>query len=232
MNLALQDTDPYFSRELLALLLSYFLFEGYFQRFTIPGFTPSQVFLSSLSSFYFLIPLLYASEASGLFARSLEKGSLGLLMTLPVRRDTLIWTYVISGSLFSALIFCIPALIMEWYLLPSFSPAISLDLLFLLMGLIFLYTTTGYLIASLLPNSIFTSILVLGFFFVMSLYSVKYFASNAYVEVLFSGFTYFNSSPSLDYATFGATLISFAASAVMLAAVPYIIKRRGIRSGR
>ncbi|MCL5793962.1 MAG: hypothetical protein M1138_03920 [Candidatus Thermoplasmatota archaeon] len=230
--MAFQDTDPFFSRELLAMLLAYLVFIGYFQKPDFYGLTLSQVYLSSLSSFYFLVPLLYASETAGLFARSLEKGSFGFLMTMPVKRNLLLWIYVLVAALVSALIFWIPAVLLEWYIFPGFDVLLAIYILLLLTGFILLYISAGYLIATVTSNSVITSLLVLAFFFLASVYSVKYLASNSYIEFLFSGFTEFSSNPVLNYSTFVAVIISFALSAVMLASAPLVLKRRGVRSGR
>ncbi len=230
-RLILMETDPYFVREFLVLFTCYMMISSFFDPFNSNLGREGQ-FLISTSTGLFFMPLIYSVVVGGLFARSLEHGSFGFLLTLPIRRNTAVFHYILAAVIAEVALFSIPVVFTDYlaYSTIAFEP-----LTFIIVSLAafsFFYVSAGYLLASLSRNSILTVMVILGVFLAMSIYSTSVFPGSLDGQFFFSGLGYFSTqqtvSPSLGY------ILALVAVLGLLFAIlsHFILRIRGVKSGR
>lgn len=225
------ETDPYFVREILTLFICYLMISSFFDPFN-SNLSREGIFLLSSSSGLFFMPLIYSVVVAGLFARSLEHGSFGFLLTLPVRRNTIIIHYILVAVIAEVSVFSIPVLFTD-YLTYS---TISLEpLIFIVLSLFtfsFLYISTGYLVAAISRNSLLTMIVVFGIFLSMDIYSTSLFPKSSNGQFLFSGVSFFSHQLNIPLGLYYSIAVVTILGILFTFLAHITLRFKGVRSGR
>lgn len=225
------DTDPFYIREILVIFAGYVILIGFPSSFIYSG-TLSGEFLDSVSTAFFLIPVAYGAIASGIFARTLERGNMGYLMTFPVRRGVLHIQYALQSAALFSLTMLIPAGILSYLIFDTVNVTIMLQTLLLTFSTLLLFIAAGYFIAVLTRSSAFSAMFVFIVFFLAGEYAYRVFPHYIPGRFLMSGFTIFSSHFTIGAQIYTGALISLLAGSVILLAAYPVLRIRGIRSGR
>jgi len=224
------ESDPYYSRELIGVVLGFIVIN----LFSPYGYYPSAFgyYVGSIAAGCFIAALAYSSLVAGSFARSIERGSLGYLMTMPVNRRILLPLYITMSVIPAALIFSIPMITVNYLVYVHINlTALFFTFVLMLVSLI-IFTSVGYLIASVTSNSILTVMFTFAIFFVLGVYDSKIFPKNHFGQFLISGFLYFTTHfsvpPDFELGFLILAIIGIALSFIMYP----IIHAIGLRSGR
>lgn len=225
------ETDPYYVRELLAIISGYLFVNFFSSQFTYDG-TYLGHFLSSISATLSVIPLIYASIATGIFASSIERGSLGYLMTMPIRRSAIPAAYVTEASIGITAILMVPIVFLSYISFDFIEPITILLVMFLLFSVLYFYTSAGFLVASITKNSVFAPMFVFVTFFVLESYSQRLVPHSYAGEFIVGGFSIFSYHFSITLPIMEGAMTMIISAVLMLILINLILKHTGLRSGR
>lgn len=225
------DSDPFYIREILVIIAGLLVLSSFSSPLTYQT-TMTEKYLKSVSSSFFLIPVGYGAVTAGTFARSLESGSMGYLMTFPVRRGALHIQYALQSVAIFSIMMVIPECILSYLIFDGINFLLILQTLLLLASTMLLFISSGYLVATITRNSAFTALFVLIVFFIMQVYSFRVFPHYIPGRFLMSGFSLFYSYSTIDALVYNGVLLTTVIASVLLLATFPLLKRMGMRSGR
>ncbi len=231
IRMTIQDTDPYFIREILLVLLSYIIVNSYFSL--VGGFGYANInYLSAISFGVFLLSVMYAAVASGNFGRQLNKGSIGFLMTLPINRKWYLYNRIFFSVLLTVLFFSIPLLVLEFLASFSLQLSFSLMIIFSLAATISFYVSVGHIIAILSKSGEFATLFTLVIFLFPGLYYTRIFPHSYLGQFLIAGYGMLDGHLSLKSYTLTGSVILLLISIIITFVLYPILLRKNIRSGR
>jgi hypothetical protein len=231
LDFVFNDTDPFFIREILIVFIGYISVSAFFSPFTFYSSNTGH-FLGSIANAVSIASLLYASIVSGFFARNIEKGSIGHLMTLPINRRNLVIQYILQATFVTSIFFLIPVAFIEYLSLSNLNLytlafAFVTSLIFLL-----LYNSTGFMIASVTKSSVFTTMSVFIFYFLLNGYSNQIDPTSNTVQFMLMGFGYFLDHQSYNFSLIISLIMVLIAGIIVMMMVYPVIYRRGLKNGR
>lgn len=231
ISLALNETDPFFIMEFLIIFVGFVSVETFFSP-VIFYENRTGYFLESISQGIYISSLLYATVASGFFARSIERGSLGHLMTMPINRRLLIIHYILQATLMPAILFLIPICFIGYLTFSTIDISLIAFAFLIALIFLFLYNSTGFLIAAITRSSVFTAMFVFIFFFILGGYSSTIFPKNVAGQFILSGFAYFMNQQSYTWSLIVPLILVMIAGVIAMMLVYPVLRIRGLRSGR
>lgn len=180
----------------------------------------------------FLFPLVYSVVIAGLFARSLERGSFGFLLTMPINRSTVIPYYILVSVITEVGVFSIPIVFADYL---AFSTLTLDPLAFVIISVFvfsFLYISTGYLLAALSRSSILSMMMTLGIFLILNIYSTTIFPRSVTGQFLLSGISSLSIHSSIP-AGLGYILVFVTILGALFTILAHFTLRiKGVKSGR
>lgn len=225
--------DPFYSREIIFLLLVFMTSYSYVSAVSNSGFIANQVNIISIMAFYIFISILaYPGAVAGNFGGFIGRGAEAFFFTSPVSRFKLylglwLFTVVVSFLLFAAyLLLLIYLLTFTIYSLPV---AI---LLLLTLSSLAMYTSLGMLVAVISRNSAASTVAAPAIFLGLSLYSSKIFPNSLLAQSFVSGMEFMGEYPLKIGLEFWPSIILLILSAIIFITTYLISKSRDYRSGR
>lgn len=236
LKLALSESDPFYTREILFAVLFYIVISSYLSAQVYGGQSTLSVFLQNTTFSTFVVILLYGAMLSGILARGIETGSIGFIFTMPINRRMYILLIALIQSLIGAAIFIIPIAFVYWLTFYGINWIIIIIMYIAIASLLLMYISIGYLIAALTKSSIVTFILTFFIFSEIGSNSKDIFKNNLIAQFLLSGLSNIELHP-----LFTLTLKSYVIDSFMIALITcifavfgcyWLLMRGNLRSGR
>lgn len=225
-----KEFDPFFIREILFLIASLYMVLSYLEDpfLNAGNFNPMYV-ESSIMDFFVII---FSSISSGIFAKKIQNGQLGMIFLSSIPRRGYIVLSLVNSSLWFCLLLITPILLTQYFIYNRILPELCLLFLFMMLSSSVLYTSFGMLFGTITRSQSITTFSVLSIFLVLQLYGFELFPKNALGEYLLMGFGQIsNFNNNIQTYLIGGSIYFILAIAFTLPIYRLSIKI-GLKSGR
>ncbi len=224
------DSDPFYLREIILIIIAFGVVPSFF--FTgIATYTNSFI-LSNVAGIYFVGFFIYIMVLSANNARLLESGSLTFLLTMPLRKPTILFYRLLLPAAVSSILYNSVAVVFVYYSSFLFSPSLILAVYFVSFSMIFMYLSLGYLVSFISRNSIISFIALFMIFAIEFLYSNSIFPADHILKLFVLG-DYGLSPSNIGMGTiFLAVTLEIVTGVAGLGGQYYVLRHLNLRSGR
>ncbi|MCL4329475.1 MAG: hypothetical protein M1533_00545 [Candidatus Thermoplasmatota archaeon] len=224
------DSDPFYSRELILILLAYGIMPaGLFADTSTYSFS---YIISVVGGAFFVTFFIYVIILSANNARMVESGYFTFLLTMPLRKrnfliSRLIFPSIVTGLLFTSVL--IPLMIVSAF---GFFLTVFLTVCMVSLAMLFMYLSIGYLISFITRNSVLTFISLFLIFAAEYIYAGRIKAENHILSASILGDLVLSSNSIFSTGMFFGTSLAILLGTIALAGQYVVLKRLNLRSGR
>jgi hypothetical protein len=226
----INDSDPYFSREILFFFLALGILPlGFFsgeRTYT------DQFMISAAGNVYYSISFMYVIILSANNARQLELGSLTFLMTMPIKKNQMLALRIILPSFITSTLFLAIFAIFIFYSSFGFHILLLFVVYITSLSMLFMYLSIGYFLSYIFRNSVVTFLAMILILVIELSYTQKILSMGSPFNVFVMGVFALKGSDFFSAGTlFGVTLEALSGFTVLLCHC-YALKHFNLRSGR